>query len=131
MSTHPQLSTRAFDNPRLIVVPDVSTFSLELVLNSLDVGATEISVDIDPRTHDITVRDNGFGMNFTELQRFGYRSINNKGEMHNIRNYQTTPKTPAYNGIFKLCRIKPQNNPANTLSTIFYFNRTSHDLVLA
>ncbi|GLH06915.1 Uncharacterized protein GBIM_12507 [Gryllus bimaculatus] len=61
-----------------VVIPTPSQAAVELVLNSIDAGATSIAVRVDLRIFKIQVVDNGHGISSTDLEEIGKRSVTSK-----------------------------------------------------
>ncbi|KAL1500004.1 hypothetical protein AB1Y20_012681 [Prymnesium parvum] len=59
-------------------IPTLTAAAEELVLNSLEAGATEVSVSVDVPRLSLQVRDNGHGIGAADLARVGARGASSK-----------------------------------------------------
>ncbi len=78
----------------------------ELILNSLDAGATRIEISVDfERTFSFSVRDNGSGLTASELAKAGTRYHTSK--IHSLSELEAGVKTFGWRGeaLASLCDI--------------------------
>ncbi|GJP53304.1 hypothetical protein CLOM_g12465, partial [Closterium sp. NIES-68] len=79
-----------------VVVPSLSQLTEELVCNSLDAGATEVTVTVDSSAVTVRVDDNGCGISRDDLVLLGERQATSK--LQSITELEAGPTTLGFRG---------------------------------